>query len=151
MSLPTANPAKHKSAPWGWEESTDPEGNTIWVSKMGTLMYKMPEFPVYCTKEKVQEWVKFYDTRNSQYYYANSFTGEHTFDIPPLYNKQLKDKLPIPQFQTSALKIQCIIRIRFTVDGLMNARCCRSYSQAAIRERSRSSGKLTQNKSPLRY
>jgi hypothetical protein len=112
MSLPTANPAKHKSAPWGWEESTDPEGNTIWVSKMGTLMYKMPEFPVYCTKEKVQEWVKFYDTRNSQYYYANSFTGEHTFDIPPLYNKQLKDKLPIPQFQTSALKIQCIIRIR---------------------------------------
>ena len=101
-----------QKAPWGWKMSKDPEDNTIFVSKMGTQVYAMPEFPVYCTTAKVQAWVRFYDTTTQQFYYSNSFTGETTFEIPPLYKKQLKDQLPFPIFQRSALLMQRVVRVR---------------------------------------
>ena len=98
--------------PYGWEEKTDDDGKIHWTSAAGTQVYTMPEEPVYVTHEKVQEWVKLYDARSGKFYFSNSFTGEHGVDTPPLYFKQLKDKLPFPKFLVSALIIQRVARIR---------------------------------------
>ena len=112
-TVDTATPSTASTKPpYGWTLSADPEGNTTWISEMGTQVYTLPTSPVYCTVAKVQEWIEFYDTTSHQLYYSNSFTGEHTFDTPPLYRKQLKEHLPFPAFQTSALRLQCCVRNR---------------------------------------
>lgn len=98
--------------PYGWTKKEDSDGSTFYTNASGTIQETIPTTPIYVTTEKVQQWLKLYDTTQSKFYYANSFTGEHVYVTPPLYFKQLKDKLPFPDFQKAAVSIQCVARIR---------------------------------------